>query len=75
MGQIISRGKELIRINTSKNSIEYSKTNGSTWHTRYSGSSCGIFSDLVDSGKEILANTTKGLFYSKTDGSTWHKRS
>jgi hypothetical protein len=75
MGQIINRGKELIRINTGKNSIEYSKNNGITWHSRYSSSSSGIFSDLLDNGKEILANTTKGLFYSKNDGITWHKRS
>jgi len=76
MGQMIQRGKELIRINpSSKQKIEYSTSDGRTWHTRYSGSSCGDFNDLIDNGKEILAQTTKGLYYSTSDGRTWHKRS
>ena len=75
MGLVINRGKELIRINPSKNTIEYSTTNGSTWHTRHSGSSYGELSDLIDNGKEILATTSKGIYYSKTNGSTWYKRS
>jgi len=76
MGLMIQRGKELIRINPSnKQKIEYSTSDGRTWHTRYSGSSCGDFNDLIDNGKEILAQTTKGLYYSTSDGRTWHKRS
>ncbi len=74
MGLMINRGKELIRINPSKNTIEFSKTNGSSWHTRHSGSAYGVFSDLLDNGKEILATTSKGLFFSKTEGSSWHKK-
>ncbi len=75
MGQMINKGEELIRINPKKNNqIEYSTTNGRSWHVRYSGSGCGDFQDLIDNGKEILANTSKGLFYSKTDGMSWHKR-
>ena len=75
MGQMINTGKELIRINPSnKQKIEYSSTNGATWHSRFTGTSCGDFSDLTDNGKEILANTSKGLFYSTTNGATWHKR-
>lgn len=75
MGQMINTGEELIRINISKNSIEYSTTEGRTWHNRFTGSSCGDFSDLADNGKEILATTSKGVFYSTTAGRTWHKRS
>jgi hypothetical protein len=75
MSQMINRNGELIRINPKKNNqIEYSTTNGRSWHTRYSSSSSGDFQDLIDNGKEILANTTKGLFYSTTDGMSWHKR-
>lgn len=75
MGQMINTGEELIRINPSKNSIEYSTTDGRSWHTRFTGSTCGDFSDLVDNGKEILATTSKGVFYSTTAGRSWHKRS
>ena len=75
MSQMINRSGELIRINPKKNNqIEYSKNNGSSWHTRYSGTGCGDFQDLIDNGKEILANTSKGLFYSTSNGSSWHKR-
>lgn len=77
MAQMINRGKELIRISTKQaNRIEYSKNNGLTWHSRFSGnSSVGDFEDLMDNGGEILAQTSKGLFYSKNEGLTWHKRS
>ncbi|MCI1786348.1 MAG: hypothetical protein LKI59_09490 [Bacteroidales bacterium] len=70
---MINRGKELIRIcpaNAAK--LEYSKDNGRSWIQRYYGNTyTGIFSDLLDNGKEILANTSKGLFYSKDDGRNW----
>lgn len=76
MGQMINRGKELIRISpNSKTKIEYSTSAGRTWNTRYSGSSFGDFIDLTDNGKEILAQTSKGLYYSTNDGRTWNRRS
>ena len=34
MAQMIQRGYELIRINTLKNTIEYSKNGGRSWHHR-----------------------------------------
>lgn len=73
---MINRGKEIIRISPKQpNKIEYSTNDGRSWMTRYSGSSCGDFSDLVDNGKEILGTTSKGLYYSKNDGRSWMKRS
>lgn len=76
MGQMINRGKEMIRISPKQqNKIEYSTNDGRSWHTRYSGSSCGDFTDLTDNGKEILGSTSKGLYYSTNDGRSWHKRS
>jgi len=76
MSQMIIKGKELIRINPSKtNIVEYSTNSGRSWHSRYSGTSCGNFNDLTDNGKEMLATTTKGLYYSTNDGRSWHKRS
>lgn len=76
MGQMINRGKELIRINpTNKQKLEYSTTSGRSWNTRFSSSSAGEFSDLTDNGKEILATTSKGIYYSTTDGRSWNKRS
>ena len=76
MGQIIVYKKELIRINTSKNSVEYSTNYVRNWHHRANASSImGSLKDLADNGKEILLNTLKGLFYSTNKGASWHKRS
>ena len=76
MGSMINFGKELLRISPKDaQKLEYSTNNGSTWSTRYSGSSnTGNFSDLTDNGKEILGTTSKGLYYSTNKGSTWSKR-
>ena len=76
MAQMIKKDNELIRISTKQaNKIEYSTNEGRSWMTRYSGSSAGDFHDLTDNGKEILANTSKGLYYSTNDGRSWMKRS
>ncbi|OYU82516.1 MAG: hypothetical protein CFE24_15215 [Flavobacterium sp. BFFFF2] len=76
MGQMIIYQKELIRINTSKNSIEYSTNNGISWHNRsHASSAMGSMQDLADNGKELLVTTSKGLFYSTNKGISWHKRS
>lgn len=73
---MINRGKEIIRISPKQqNKLEYSTNDGRTWNTRHSGSSYGDFQDLTDNGKEILGQTTKGLYYSTNDGRTWNKRS
>jgi hypothetical protein len=75
MAQMIIKGKEMIRINpTNKTKIEYSTTEGRTWFVRYISSNSGDFNDLTDTGKEIIAMTTKGLYYSTTDGRSWFKR-
>lgn len=72
---MISRDKVLIRINPKKRArLEFSQNNGRVWHSRYSGGIFGDFLDLTDTGKEILATTSKGLFFSKDEGRTWHKR-
>lgn len=76
MGQMIQFEGELIRINPSKNSIEYFSTNGRSWHHRASASlMVGTMNDLLGSGKELLVNTSKGLYYSTTKGRSWYKRS
>lgn len=75
MGQMIQHQKELIRINTSKNSIEYSANNGVSWYNRANATpTIGIMQDLSDNGKEILLTTSKGLFYSINKGISWYKR-
>jgi hypothetical protein len=76
MPQMISRGKELLRIcpNNSQR-IEYSTNDGRSWIVRFSGnSSTGNFSDLMDNGKEILGTTSKGLYYSTNEGRSWIMR-
>ena len=34
MAQMVQYGSEIIRINTQKNTIEYSKDGGCSWHHR-----------------------------------------
>jgi hypothetical protein len=76
MGQMIQLEEELIRINTSKNWIEYSNNNGRSWHNRSMASlMMGTMQDLINNGKELLVTTSKGLYYSNNKGRSWHKRS
>lgn len=74
MPQIITYGSALLRINTQKNSIEYSTNGGSTWIPRYTSSSSGTFRDLLLFGNEVIACTSKGIYYSTNGGSTWIPR-
>ncbi len=75
MGLMINRGKELIRIcPTNKQKIEFSTNGGRAWMGRFSGNACGDFMDLTDNGKEILVQTSKGLYYSTNEGRAWFKR-
>ena len=68
MAQMILHGRELIRINTQKNYIEYSTNDGRSWHTRYTGTHAGNFIDLLDYGSEIIACTSKGIYFSMNKG-------
>lgn len=75
MGQMIKLGKEFIRINPEKKDrIEYSINEGKNWYKRFEDSNCGDFLDLVDNGKDLLAQTSKGLYYSLNNGKNWYKR-
>ena len=74
MGQIVNFGREMIRINSEKNRIEYSTNGGNSWHSRYSGSNAGEFEEITVQCNELLAQTSKGLYYSKNDGISWHRR-
>lgn len=71
MPQLINFGKELLRINTAKNSIEHSLNGGRSWVTRCSNASYGTFKDLLQYGREILACTSKGLYASQNEGRSW----
>lgn len=76
MPQIITVKGELIRLNLSNNTIEYSTTGGRAWFRRFLGSSnTGTFIDLIVSTNEIIASTTKGVYYSRDSGRTWFTRS
>ncbi|MBO5629843.1 MAG: exo-alpha-sialidase [Aeriscardovia sp.] len=74
MAQMILHGRELIRINTQKNYIEYSTNDGRSWHTRYTGTHAGNFIDLLDYGSEIITCTSKGIYFSMNKGISWHPR-
>lgn len=74
MGLMVAHQGELLRINSSKNSIEYSKNEGRSWHSRSLKSTIFEFQDLTDNGNELLATTTRGIYYSKNKGASWHKR-
>ncbi len=74
MPQLINLGKEHIRINTAKNTIEYSQNGGRSWVTRCNSTSYGSFIDLLPFGHEILACTSKGLYASQNDGRSFSPR-
>ena len=73
--RMVQVANEIVRINPQKaNQIDYSTNGGRTWITRYSGSSCGEFIDLVHYNNELIAITTKGIYYSTNSGRTWMSR-
>ena len=75
MPKLIQIGNEIVRINPEKPSqIQYSTSNGRMWSTRYSGSSCGDFIDLIVYKNELIAATNKGLYYSTSQGRMWSTR-
>jgi hypothetical protein len=74
MPQLINIGQELLRINTTKNTIEYSHNGGRSWVTRCTSTSYGTFIDLLQVGNEILACTSKGLYASQNDGRSFSPR-
>ena len=74
MPQLINIGQELLRINTAKNTIEYSHNGGRSWVTRYNSTSYGTFIDLLQVGNEILACTSKGLYASQNQGRSFTPR-
>ena len=74
MPQLILYGNEQIRINQAKNHIEVSTTRGANWYTRYSGSGCGEFRDLIVYGTELIALTSKGIYVSTSKGASWYCR-
>ena len=62
-GGLFSKG-ELLRINTSNNTIEVSTNGGRSWSPRCTNASYGTFRDLLLVGREILAATSRGLYVS-----------
>lgn len=74
MPQLINIGQELLRINTTKNTIEYSQNGGRSWVMRCNSTSYGTFIDLLQVGNEILAYTSKGLYASQNQGRSFAPR-
>jgi hypothetical protein len=75
MALMILEEKQMMRISTTtKTKIEYSTNGGMIWMARSASASYVDFQDLINNGKDILANTSKGLYYSTTDGMSWHNR-
>ena len=73
--RMVQVANEIVRINPQKaNQIDYSTNGGRTWMSRYSGSSCGEFIDLVHYNNELIAITIKGIYYSTNSGRTWMSR-
>lgn len=74
MGLMIVHNGLLLKINTEKNCIEYSKNKGMSWHFQGSiSSNFGTFIELSNDEDLLLAITTKGVYHSKNDGKSWHK--
>ena len=74
MPQIVNLGRELVRINVQKNSVECSQNGGRSWVTRCSNSSYGTFRDLLEYDGELLACTSKGLYVSTNGGRSFAPR-
>ena len=74
MPQIVNLGRELVRINVQKNSVEYSQNGGRSWVTRCSNASYGTFRDLLVYGNELLACTSKGVYVSTNEGRSFAPR-
>ena len=74
MPQIVNLGRELVRINVQKNSVECSQNGGRSWVTRCSNASYGTFRDLLVYGYELLACTSKGLYVSTNGGRSFAPR-
>jgi len=74
MPQLINLGAELLRINTQKNTIEYSQNGGRSWVVRCTNSSYGTFRDLFPYGPELLACTSKGIYVSTNQGRSFSVR-
>ena len=73
--RMVQVANEIVRINPQKaNQIDYSTNGGRTWISRYTGTSCGEFIDLVHYNNELIAITTKGIYYSTSSGRTWISR-
>ena len=67
MPQLIECGTELIRINSSNNSIDYSR-DGRNWVRRCSTQAYGTFIDLCLFGSFLYAVTSKGIYFSRDKG-------
>lgn len=67
---MIEVGRELLRINSQNNTIEYSK-DGRNWIRRGSSSAYGTFKDLCLFGQYLYAVTSKGVYYTKDNGVNW----
>ena len=74
MPQMIMLGSEMLRINPAKKTVEYSTSQGRSWSSRYTSSSCGEFIDLLPYENELLAVTSKGVYYSTSQGRSWSSR-
>ena len=74
MPQIVNLGRELLRINVQKNSVECSQNGGRSWVTRCSNASYGTFRDLLEYDGELLACTSKGVYVSTNDGRSFAPR-
>ena len=74
MPQIVNLGRELLRINVQKNSVECSQNGGRSWVTRCSNASYGTFRDLLEYDGELLACTSKGLYVSINGGRSFAQR-
>ncbi len=70
MAQMIQYGREMLRINPSNNTIEYTR-DGRNWTRRYSSQYYGTFFDLCLVGSDIYAATQKGVIYSHDGGTNW----
>lgn len=70
MAQLLQYGAEMLRINPSNNSIEYSR-DGRNWTRKFSSQYYGTFYDLCLVGSDVYAATQKGVIFSHDGGRNW----
>ena len=71
MSKTVTHKGILVRINPDKNTIEHSRSKGTSWIDRCSLTNKGTAMSLMDLGEELMMETTNGIYISNSEGVKW----